>query len=108
MVISEKSVVVSLVIDQAVPESLLTLGIHKVGDGHGVVAVGLHFHAVEDGIEVVLGADAHVLLSELLNLDIDGNGLLQSPLLACIRRDGSRGRTYKLLSEGHLLELQFV
>ena len=73
-----------------------------------MVATGLHLHAVKDGVEVVLRADAHVLLSELLNLDIDRNRLLQSPLLACVRCDGSRGCTYKLLSEGHLLELQLV
>jgi hypothetical protein len=42
-----------------------------------VDAVGLDRLAVEHGIGMVLGADAHILLAELLDVGLDGSGALQ-------------------------------
>jgi hypothetical protein len=87
---------------------ILTLSVHEVGDGNRVVAGRLHLQAVEDSLGVRLGTDTHVLLAEILDLEIDRDGLLQwQPSVFC-RDKASGGCTYKLLGERHLLELERV
>ena len=59
------------------PETL-TLSVHEVGDGHRVAAHGFGHHALPNGIGVRLPrAGAHVLLTQLLDLDLDRDGILQ-------------------------------
>ncbi len=53
-----------------------TLSVHEVGDRDWVVALGVDFHALEDGIGVSRGPNAHVLLAQVLHLRIDGDCLL--------------------------------
>lgn len=55
---------------------MLTLSVHKVGDGDRVVAGNLSIRGLEHGLGMGLGSETSVLLSEVLHLHIDGNGLL--------------------------------
>jgi hypothetical protein len=66
-------------ITRAGQNSAHTLGVHEVGDGDRVVALDVGNHAVEDSIGMGLPrAEAHVLLAELLELRVDGDGLLHA------------------------------
>ena len=53
----------------------LTLSVHEVADGHGVVPVDVHRCVLEHGLRVGVGAKTHVLLAEALHLLVDGDGL---------------------------------
>lgn len=79
MVISEKSGDVSLHSLCCLRPEAPTLGVHEVGDGDRVVVLDLGDHAVEDSAGMGLARpDAHVLLAKLLELAVDGDGLLQT------------------------------
>jgi hypothetical protein len=49
----------------------LTLGIQEVADGDGVAALVVDRGILEHLIGVGLGADAHVLLAQMLHMSID-------------------------------------
>ena len=66
MVISEKS----------------TLGVHEVGDGHGVKTVSLGGLRVEHDIGTAHGASTEVLLAESLHLLLNGSTSLLREVLA--------------------------
>lgn len=79
MVISEKSSHVSPGSRGWLRPEAHTLSVHEVGDGDRVVAVDLGDHAVEDSAGMGLARpDSHVLLAKLLELAVDGDGLLQT------------------------------
>lgn len=55
---------------------MLTLSVHKVGDGNRVVAGHLSIGGLEHSLGMGLGPETSVLLSEVLHLHVDGNRLL--------------------------------
>lgn len=59
---------------------MLTLGVHEVADGNGVVLVSVHRLLAEHGLSVALGPTSHVFLAESLHLEVDGKGFLQCPV----------------------------
>ena len=86
MVISEKSSDVSPCARGWLRPEEHTLSVHEVGDGDRVVAVDLGDHAVEDSAGMGLARpDSHVLLAKLLELAVDGDGLLQTDESISIR-----------------------
>lgn len=55
---------------------MLTLSVHKVGDGNRMVAGNLSISGLEHSLAMGLGPETSVLLSEVLHLHVDGNRLL--------------------------------
>lgn len=76
MLISEKSADMSASCSPWRREMRRTLSVHEVADGNRVAALGLGGLAVEHVVGMAVGADTHVLLAELLDLALDGNGSL--------------------------------
>lgn len=56
--------------------AVFTLRIQKVTDGNRVVAVDLNFSLLKHRPTVPVGADAHVLLSEMTGLIFEAHGIL--------------------------------
>ena len=56
-----------------------------------MVAIRFNLQAIENGVRVGLRADTHILLAEVLNLDIDRDRLLQSVMLESIVANVGRG-----------------
>ena len=67
----------------------LTLGVHEVADGDGVVLGGIDLGRLEHGVDMADGPSAHVLLAQAAHLRVDGDGL-------------------ELVGQRHLLELHLV
>lgn len=95
----------------------LTLGVHEVGDGDGVDAIGLGNFGLEHVVGGSVGASgAHVLLTEVLDMLRDGVGGLSLSSALCKVVPGSgrhrpvhlRASSYQLLRERNLLELHLV
>lgn len=60
---------------------MLTLSVHKIGDGNRVVAGNLSIRGLEHGLGMGLGPETSVLLSEVLHLHIDGDGFLVTSII---------------------------
>lgn len=75
---------------------VFTLGVHEVRHWHDVRLIGMHGSVLEHLVDMALGSDAHVFLSEMLDMSIDVGAsklLLQRNLLERHAMDASRGGT---------------
>ena len=76
-------------VEAAAGREQLTLGVHEVADGDGVVLGRIDLHRLEHGVNMASGSSAHVLLAQAAHLHVDGHGL-------------------ELVGQRHLLELHLV
>lgn len=86
-----------------------TLSIHEVGNGDWVISLNIGNHAVKHNAVVGLArADADVLLAEMLELGVDGNGFLHATIINNGQGDVDGRKPYELLRKRDFLQLHLV
>jgi hypothetical protein len=85
----------------------LTLSVEEVADGDWVAALGVERRLAEHLVDVLLGTNTHVLLTESLHL-LANAVLLLCKVSVCSSPGNTLMDTHELLRKRHLLELHLV